>query len=192
MTGAGWALFLLPPQLVAWDGQDAPTWALSADSLPVYGLVRELDGAGGLELYAWAGVLLVPAWLLIGWPLLGYGRLPGLVGVLFLLGAPVSVTSYLAEGAPDPWHSLWGAEIFVLLAIPLAAIPAAISARSRHFPPWWWALLACTLLVAVTSTAAFGYFPHGTLIGLGVEVGALALLPTAPRPRGWRLATSCA
>lgn len=189
MTGAAWALFLLPPQLVAWDGQEAPSWARSADSTPVYALVRNLDGAGGLELYAWAGVLLVPAWILIGWPLFGYGNLPGVVGVLFLLGAPVSVASYLAESAPAPWRSLWGAEIFVLLAIPVAAIAAAISARSRHFPTWWWALMASTLLVTVASTAAFGYFPHGTLIGLGVEVGALALLPTCPRSRSRSVAT---
>ncbi len=184
MTGAAWALFLLPQQLVAWDGQKAPSWARSVDSLPVYGLIRDLDGPGGLELYAWAGVLLVPAWILIGWPLLGYGKLPGVVGALFLLGAPVSVASYLAESAPAPWQSLWGAEIFVLLAIPLAAVAAAISARARHFPTWWWALMACTLLVTVGSTAAFGYFPHGTLVGLGAEVGVLALLPIAPRHGG--------
>jgi hypothetical protein len=49
--------------------------ARSADSQPVYDLIRDLNGAGGLELYAWAGVLLVPAWILIGWPLLGYGKL---------------------------------------------------------------------------------------------------------------------
>ena len=116
-------------------------------------------------------------WVLIGWPLLAYGRLPAIVGVLFLLGAPVSVASYLAEDAASPWHQLWGAEIFVLLAIPVAALAAAVSTRARHFPTWWWALMACTLAVTVGSTALFGYFPHGTLIGLGAEVAVLARLP---------------
>jgi hypothetical protein len=183
LAGAAWAWLLLPPQLVLWDGPNAPSWARSVNSWPIYDLLGGLDGAGGMDLYAWSGVLLVPAWILIGWPLLLYGRLPGVVGALFLLGAPVSVASYLAETAASPWHYLWGAEIFVLLAIPIAAIPAAVSARARHFPTWWWLLMVCTFAVTLGSTAVFGYFPHGTLVGLGVEVAFLTRLPVGGTSR---------
>jgi hypothetical protein len=189
VAGALWALVLLPPQVVAWDGEDAPGWLQSLAELDAYDLPRQIDGVAGVDYYGWAGVLVAPAWLLIGWALLGRRRTAGAwvgaVAWLLLLGAPVSVVSYLSAARVEPWSYLWGAEIPLLLAIPLVAIVAGVRAVRRHgMPRWWGVLLGCTLLVVVGSTLLLGYFPHGTLVGLGAEVAVLAARPGPLSGRG--------
>ncbi len=190
LLGAIWALFLLPPQLVEWDGLAAPASVWSLHESGLYDWWRYLDGAGGLDAYAWSGVLLVPAWLLIGLPLVRYrhraGRAVALVGGVTVLGAPVCTVSYLAAETSGWWRVLWGVEAPLLLLLALTALVAAPLALRRHrVPPWWAALLGATVLVLVASTLLLGYYPHGSLVGLGLEVAALALLPTgAPTLEG--------
>ncbi len=184
LAGSAWALFLLPPQLVAWEGVNAPTWAHALSAGAAYDVVRRAGDVVGLEDdYLLFGAPVALSWLMVGWPLWPLvrraGRWTGVVAGLTFLGAPVTVASYLAADAPQPWHRLWGAEIWVLLAICAAGLVAgATAAWRRRLPRWWSVLMGATALVLVGATILFGgYFPHGSLVGLGLEVAVLALLP---------------
>jgi hypothetical protein len=178
LLGAAWAGFLLPPQLVEWSGLAAPDWIWRLEGTAAYDWWRVLDGLGGLDAYAWSGVVLAPAWLLMGVPLLRLGsragRPAGLVGVVTLLGTVVCAASYLAAEATGPVRLLWGAEAPWLLLLGLTALVAGPVAVARHgMPRWWGGLLAATLLVLAAGTLALTYYPHGALVALGLEVAAL-------------------
>jgi hypothetical protein len=95
---------------------------------------------------------------------------------LTLLGAPVAALSYMGHALPEPWHALWGLEIPLLLAMGICAVVAGVAAARLHrLPLWWAALLAATVGVLAVSTLLFTYFPHGSLVGYGLEVAVLAL-----------------
>ncbi|MFG1820661.1 hypothetical protein ACGFIF_43365 [Kribbella sp. NPDC049174] len=181
VVGSIWAAFLLPPQLVAWDGASAPEWARRLDGSVPYDWVR--DVAAGLQIsddYALFGALLAPSFLLIGTALVPAarvaGRWTGAVALLTVLGAPITVISYVGHDLGPPWDSLWGAEIPLLLAICIcAAVAGVVSYRRHHIRGWWAGLLGSTTVVLVASTALFDYFPHGSLVGYGVEVAVLAI-----------------
>jgi hypothetical protein len=179
LLGATWSAFLLPPQLVVWSGLAAPEWIWRLEGTVLYDWWRLLDGLGGRDAYAWSGLVLAPAWLLVGVPLLRLGsragRAVGLVGVVTLLGAVVCAASYLAAEATGPVRLLWGAEAPWLLLLGVTALVAGPLAVVRHgMPRWWGGLLAATLLVLAAGTLALTYYPHGALVALGLEVAALA------------------
>ncbi|MEV0285883.1 hypothetical protein AB0H36_17345 [Kribbella sp. NPDC050820] len=181
VIGSIWAAFLLPPQLVAWDGIAAPIWAQRlADTTP-YDAIRRLAAALSIsDDYTLFGTLVAPSFLLIGTALLPAARIAGrwtvTFAVLTMLGAPVTVISYVSPHLEAPWQYLWGAEIPLLLAICLCSIPTGVLAYRPHRLPGWWAtLLGSTTVVFIASTALFEYFPHGTLVGYGAEVAVLTL-----------------
>jgi hypothetical protein len=182
-AGAAWAAFLLPPQLVAWDGGNAPNWAQRFAYAAPYDGIRSLAADVGIgDEYALFGSLVAPSFLLIGTALLlslgATSRWTRLTAILTILGMPISVLSYIGHDADAPWRYFWGAEIPLLLAIGLCAVPAGIMAyRHRNLRGWRAALLASTTLVLIGSTALFTYFPHGSLVGYGVEVALLAMRP---------------
>jgi hypothetical protein len=133
LAGSAWSAFLLPPQLVAWDGESAPAWArLFADAAP-YNQIRGLAARLGFyDDYALFGALVAPAFLLIGMAVLlavgRTGRWTRLVGVLTIIGVPATLLSYLGHDADAPWNYFWGTEGLLLLAIGLSAIPAGVLA----------------------------------------------------------------
>ena len=179
VLAALWALVLLPPQLAAWSGAGAPAWSRGLDSLPVYdGLRRSLASVGLGDSYAVFGAAASASFVLIWWATgptfarLGWnGRV---LGWLVLGSAPITVLSYLNHPTDAPLHALWGAEGFALLLIGLWAVFAGAAPRASGIPIWERALIASTLAVILLATLAFGYWPHGTLIGLGVEAAVLA------------------
>ena len=185
MTGSAWSVFLIPPQLVAWDGGDAAGWAKQLAGAPPYDEIRRMAAdLGVFDEYALFGSLVAPSFLLIGLALLpavgpnvGWTRL---VAVLTILGTPASLLSYAGQDLGAPWRNFWGAESLLLILIGLFAVPAGVIAyQLGQLRGWQAALLGSTILVLVGSTALFGYFPHGSLVGYGIEV---ALLATHPRP----------
>lgn len=127
--------------------------------------------------YVVFGALGAVSFLTIGLSLLlslrraGWGGIA--LGATVLLGVPVSVLSYLGTDEASPLHGMWGAEIFVLLLIAVAGIPAAVTAASRY-PAWVAGLLASTFLVLLAGLGVFQYYPHGCLVMLGIEALVLA------------------
>jgi hypothetical protein len=97
---------------------------------------------------------------------------------LILAGAPITALSYLNTPKDAPLHFLWGAEGFVLIAVGLAGIVAAVTAGSR-WRLWLRVVLGLTLPLLVAGTLATGYWPHGPLVVLGVE--AIFVILAAPR-----------
>ena len=96
------------------------------------------------------------------------------MGVLTIIGAPVTLLSYLGHNADAPWKYFWGTEGLLLLAIGVAAIPAGVLAyQHRQFGGWRATLLTSTIFVIGTGTSLFAYWPHG-LVSYGVEVALLA------------------
>ncbi|WP_341995069.1 hypothetical protein MRBLWH7_002576 [Microbacterium sp. LWH7-1.2] len=145
------------------------------------------------RLYFWArasvhdpyivfGALAGLSFLAIGLALLpdlrraGWGG--GVMAWLVIAGAPVTALSYLNTPPEAPLHFLWGAEAFVLIAVGLAGILAAVTAGSR-WPLWVRIVLSLTLPLLVAGTLATGYWPHGPLVVLGVE--AIVIILAAPR-----------
>jgi hypothetical protein len=179
--GAAWSAFLLPPVVVAWDGAAAPDWAHHLTGAAPYDWIRSVAArAGAPGDYEAFGVLVAPAFLLIGLALLPRarvaGRWTGLLAWLTLLGAPVVALSYVGHALPEPWHLMWGWEIPLLAAMAICCVVAGVFAfRPHRLPLWWAALLAATVSILAGSTALFTYFPHGSLIGYGLGVAVLAL-----------------
>ena len=184
LAGALWSAFLLPPQVVAWDGSSAPTWARRlAEAAPYDGLRRLAAAVGISDEYALFGSLVAPSFLLIGlamWRAVGAtGRWTRLVALLTILGTPIVLLSYLGYDAGEPWRYFWGTEFFLLIAIGIFAVPAGVVAHRHHrLRRDRAALLASTIVVLAVSTALFTYFPHGSLIGYGLEVAVLAMRPS--------------
>ena len=95
--------------------------------------------------------------------------------MLTIIGAPVTLLSYLGHNADAPWKYFWGTEGLLLLAIGVAAIPAGILAyQHRQLGGWRATLLTSTIFVIGTGTSLFAYWPHGSLVSYGVEVALLA------------------
>lgn len=182
LAGALWALLLLPPTLVEWG--DAPGWAARLNETgPYVWLAEQLATASITNTYAFWGIAAAVAFALIGVSLwIGtrqVGRWGTATSVATLVGAPVVVASYLAEGAPTPWRYLWGSEFFVLVAIGVTGLVAGIVALRRPVPRSSGVLLAATLVFIAVGTVAFTYYPHGSLVGLGIEAAILCAIPLA-------------
>lgn len=73
LAGAAWALLLLPPVLVAWDGAGAPGWAIRvSEDAGIYDAVRQFGRAVGLgDPYVLFGLGASISFALIGYSLLG-------------------------------------------------------------------------------------------------------------------------
>lgn len=196
LAAALWAFFLLPPQQAVWsDGRGLPEWLTALERLPVYDGIRlQLQSIGQTDLYLAFGSAVSLSFVLL-WFATGpvFARLgaPGRgLGVLILLGAPITALSYLNHDADAPLRGLWGAEAFLLIAIGLWAFITALIARRRaQVPRWERLLLGMTLPILVASTFVLTYWPHGTLVGLGIEMCAIAAwgprvdAPAPSRPR---------
>lgn len=175
--GAVWAAFLLPPQLVDWDKGGAPGWARSIAASPVYGWWNGLGESLGIEPYVWTGVWVAPTYFLIAyalWPVASRAGAWGKALVWATVAGGVStMISYPAGGWPEPWNALWGVEAVFLLAMAVIGLIAGVIAIRRGTGTVGW-MLAGAPLVIVASTILFTYYPHGTLIGLGLHVAVLA------------------
>ena len=185
LVAAAWAFFLLPPQQAAWSGAGAPAWLRALDAMPVYqGLREALPATGSSDAYlvfgAASSVSFVLLWYATGPVFAALGRSGRVLGALVLAAAPITLLSYLNHPADAPVHLLWGAEAFALLAIGLWGVVVAFAApRGRGIPVWERILVGSTLVVIVGATVALSYWPHGSIVGLGLESAVLAGL--APR-----------
>jgi hypothetical protein len=170
-----------------------PRWLFEVNRIGAYDAVRGWLVANGqpdfyLVFGAAASASFVLIWLATGPVLSVLGWSGRVLGWLILTGAPVTVLSYLNHPADAPLRPIWGAEAFVLIAIGLWAVVVAFAApRTSGVPVWERLLLGSTLPVLVIATAALGYYPHGTLVGLGLEAAALAAwgaraAPATPTP----------
>ncbi len=181
LAAALWAFFLLPPQQAVWSaGGGLPAWLMALDRLPVYDGIRLwLQSMGQTDLYlvfgAAVSVSFVLLWFATGPAFAVFGTPGRVLGVLLLLGAPVTALSYLNHAVDAPLHGLWGAEALLLIAVGLWALVVAFAPRRRSgVPRWERVLLGMTLPILVASTLVFTYWPHGTLVGFGLEAGAIA------------------
>ena len=131
------------------------------------------------------GALAALSFLAIGLALLPDLRRAGWGGAimvwLVIAGAPITALSYLNTPTEAPLHFLWGAEAFVLIAVGIAGVLAAVTAGSR-WRLWVRIVMGLTLPLLVAGTLATGYWPHGPLVVLGVE--AIAIILAAPRAAG--------
>ena len=190
LIAGAWAFFLLPPQQAAWSGAGSPAWLRSLDAMPIYDGLREaLPATGTSDAYlvfgSAASASFVLLWFATGPVLAALGWSGRVLWALLLAAAPVTLLSYLNHPADAPLHALWGAEAFALIAIGLWGVVVAFSApRRRGIPLWERILVGSTLAVIVLATLAFTYWPHGSLVGLGLE--AVVLAGFAPR---WAVAS---
>lgn len=172
--GALWALAILPLPATEFG---VPSWSW-VFRYRVYFWAREAVH----DPYIVFGALAALSFVAIGLALLPDLRRAGWGGEimvwLVIAGAPVTALSYLNTPKDAPMHFLWGAEAFVLIAVGLAGIFAAVTAGSR-WSLWVRIMLGLTLPVLVAGLLATGYWPHGPLVGLGVE--ATAIILAAPR-----------
>jgi hypothetical protein len=175
-----WAFLLLPPQQAAWSGDDIPPWLGVLDRMPFYDGIRLwLQAIGQQDFYlafgAAASVSFVLVWFATGPVFAELGRLGRVLGALVLITAPITALSYLNHSTDAPLHGLWGAEAFMLIFIGMLALVTAIFARrGSGVPVWERVLLGLTLPILVASTFLFTYWPHGSLVGLGLQAAALA------------------
>ncbi|WP_157006067.1 hypothetical protein [Agromyces laixinhei] len=174
-----WAFFLLPPQQAAWSGDGIPPWLGTLDSQPVYDGIRMwLASMGVYDFYlvfgAAASASFLLLWFATGPTLVALGWSGRVLGWLLLAAAPITLASYLNHPADAPLHGVWGAEGIALLAICLWAMAVAIVAPRDVAPLWERLLLAATLLIVVGATVLLTYWPHGSLVGLGIEAAVLA------------------
>lgn len=181
LIAAAWAFILLPPQQHAFSGAYAmPAWLFALNRMSPYDTVREWLVANGqsdfyLVFGAAASASFLLIWLATGPAFAALGRSGRVLGWLVLAGAPVTLLSYLNHPSDAPLRFLWGAEAFVLIAIGLWSLVVAFAApRGAGVPRWERVLLAATLPVLVLATLALSYYPHGTLVGLGLEAAVLA------------------
>ncbi|RXZ49831.1 hypothetical protein [Agromyces binzhouensis] len=187
LLAAAWAFVLLPPQQHAWSGGYAmPRWLFVLDRLPPYDAVRGwLVSVGQPDFYlvfgAAASVSFALAWFATGPAFAALGWAGRVLGWLVLAGAAVTLLSYLNHADGAPLRVLWGAEALVIMAIGLwALVVAFLAPRGAGIPVWERVLLGATLPVLVGATALFTYWPHGTLIGFGLEAAALAAWGARP------------
>ncbi|WP_306231825.1 hypothetical protein [Agrococcus beijingensis] len=173
LAGGAWALFTLPLTAAEWSWP----WVATVSRLEPW---RALIGAVD-EPYVVYGALTGLSFLAIGLALLPDLRRAGWGGALLawavLAGTIVSPVSYLSTPPGSPLHALWGSEGPLLVVIGLVGVLAAVTARG--WPRGARILLGMTLAVLVAGMLAFGYYPHGPLIGLAIEAAALiALAPS--------------
>lgn len=179
-AASAWAFFLLPPQQAVWSGAGAPAWQIALDDSPVYDALRDGLHAAGLRddylVFGAASALsFALIWFATGPAFAPFGWSGRVLGWIVLAGAPITVLSYANHPVDAPLHALWGAEGVALLAVGVWALVAAVLApRDGSAPLWERLLLAATLPVVVGSTVLFGYWPHGSLIGLGLVAAAFA------------------
>ncbi|GAA1816716.1 hypothetical protein [Agromyces neolithicus] len=179
LVAAGWAFFLLPPQQAVWSGADSPPWLAALDSQPVYDGIRLWLASMGLHDYylvfgAAASVSFLLLWFATGPTFIALGWSGRVLSLLLLAAAPLTLLSYLNYPTDAPLHGLWGAEGVALLAICLWAMIVALVAPRGVAPVWERLVLAATLPIVVGATILFTYWPHGSLIGLGIETAVLA------------------
>ncbi|HEX7097844.1 MAG TPA: hypothetical protein VF377_01280 [Acidimicrobiia bacterium] len=182
-----WAAFLLPPQLIVWAPSDTPDWIARLANAGVYEWFSSVGASVGLtDAYFLYGAGVAPSFLLIGLVLAHVVRGLGWTGRLFagltLAGTALVVVSYAAENWQEPWRALWGVEAVLFMAIGLTGLAAGIAAFRRGIPRSSAALLALTPIVIVVSTLLIRYYPHGTLIGMGLQAAVLGLMAREPDP----------
>jgi len=182
IAASAWAFFLLPPQLHVWTGSyGMPAWLRVLNELPIYdGLRAALTGVGLTDYYAIFGAAIAPSFVLLAIALRPVTRTLGVLGGVLhwvsMLSAVLVMVSYLTHALPRPWNALWGSEAFALAIVGLLAIACAVVALARRMRPVWPAVMLMLLLpVAVASTVLFGYWPHGSLILLGLWVSVIAV-----------------
>jgi len=172
--GGLWALLTLPLVAGGWGWR----WQDQISQTPLYRALAEWAG----EPYIVFGGLGAVSFLAIGLALLPDMRRAGLGGRLFawliILGAGVTVISYLGTPYDSPLHPLWGAEGYWLILVGLAGIVAAFTA-GRAWRPWMRVVLGLSLPVLAAGTLALQYYPHGSLVALAIE--AVVLIAAAPR-----------
>ncbi|MFE6966433.1 hypothetical protein ACFVAJ_15065 [Agromyces sp. NPDC057679] len=179
-AAVAWAFFLLPPQQAVWSGAGAPAWLAALDHSPVYeGLRAWLVSAGASDFYlvfgAAASVSFALIWFATGPAFARFGWSGRVLGWIILAGAPITVLSYTNHPVDAPLHRLWGAEGVALLLIGVWALVVAVLApRDGSVPVWERLLLVVTLPVIVGSTVLLTYWPHGSLVGLGLVAVAFA------------------
>ncbi|MFE5671792.1 hypothetical protein ACFQ58_09295 [Agromyces sp. NPDC056523] len=193
LVAAAWAFVLLPPQQAVWSGAyGMPGWLFALNRLSPYDAVRDWLVANGqpdfyLVFGAAASASFLLIWLATGPAFAALGWSGRVLGWLVLAGVPVTLLSYLNHPDGAPLHALWGAEAFVLIAIGLWAVVVAIAApRGAGVPAWERVLLAGTLPVLVLSTLGLSYYPHGTLVGFGLEAVVLVAWGVRPAPASTR------
>ncbi|MFC8680133.1 hypothetical protein ACFT30_01335 [Microbacterium ureisolvens] len=182
---AAWALVTLPLPLSVWD-PGGGFWPEDITVIPAYDAAVRWAGDPYIVFGALAGL----SFLAIGLALLpdlhraGWGGIT--MGWTILATAPITALSYLSTPVDAPLHFLWGAEALGLLAISLTGLLAAFSAGRR----WGRSariLLASTFVFIVVFTIGLGYYPHGSLVGLGLV--AVAVIAAAPRDRAFAAPT---
>jgi hypothetical protein len=181
LAGA-WALFLLPPQLLAW--YEAPAWAIALNQTDFYrGVHRLVYGMGVYDDYLVFGAAISLSIALLWWstgPVMAWMGWSGrLFSAILLLLAPLTFLSYLNHADDAPLHALWGSEGIGLIVLGVAGIVVAATTRAPGIRAWQRVLLAATLPVEIAFTLLFTYWPHGTVIGLALQACALAAY--APR-----------
>ena len=179
LIAAAWAFFLLPPQQAVWSGDGSPPWLVALDSQPVYDGIRLWLASMGLHDYylvfgAAASVSFLLLWFATGPTFIALGWSGRVLGWLLLVASAFTVLSYLNSPTDAPLHLFWGAEGVGLLAICLWAMVVAIAAPRDVAPVWERLVLAATLPIVVGATILLTYWPHGSLVGLGLEAAALA------------------
>lgn len=169
LLGGTWALLSLPLVAADWSWP----WVATLSRAEPWSSVR----AAVDDPYVVFGALAGLSFLVIGIALLPDLRRAGWGGIVMLVsvlaGSIVSPLSYLGTSASSPLHWLWGSEGPLLVAVGIAGVLAAVTARG--WPPALRLLLAATLLVLVAGTFALGYYPHGPLVALSIEAAVLIL-----------------
>jgi hypothetical protein len=181
LAGA-WALFLLPPQLLAW--YDAPEWAIALDRSAFYrGVHQFVAGLGLRDDYLVFGSAISVSMVLLWWstgPVMAWLGWSGrLFSAILLLLAPLAFLSYLNHADSAPLRPLWGSEGIALMVLGVDGIVAAVFTRAPRVRTWQRVLLAATLPIEVAFTLLLAYWPHGTVVGLALQACVLAAF--APR-----------
>jgi hypothetical protein len=172
--GGLWAAMTLPLVATAFG---IAQWVWVFD-YPVYVEARQWAG----NPYMVFGALVSFSFLTIGIALapdLRRARWGGMaMALLVIIGAPITALSYLNSSERAPLHFAWGWEFYVLVAVGLSGIAAAATA-GRRWRVGVRVLLGMTLLILVSGTLLFGYWPHGSLVFFAVE--AIVIIAVAPR-----------